>query len=118
MTTLVLVVVVLIILVAVSLVTVWRAESRIAAIRHDVQELQSRLERSVLNAPDSLVGVQQCIRDLDARYELMKRSLMKVLVPIRSNAQDIAELDDDLARLQRLYEELKKGEFPPPSAAA
>lgn len=59
------------------------------------------------------------ILQLESGVESLKGNLMKVLIPIRQNSEDIDLLDDDLHRIQRLVDELKKRkeELPPPSAS-
>lgn len=58
------------------------------------------------------------IRELDQCVESLKVHMMKLLKPIRQNAEDIDLLDDDLMRIQNLVDELKKRErvsTPPPA---
>lgn len=109
--------VILALLVLIALTAVARVDASITALKKDVNKLQEQLAKGIPGAPDGLEGVHQRMQELDARYELLKKNFMKILSPIRSSAEDIAQLDDDLARLQKLYEEIKKGASTPPSAA-
>jgi septal ring factor EnvC (AmiA/AmiB activator) len=88
--------VVLSVVALVSTAAAWRSESRVKVL-HRRQESDHK----------KLV-------ELDERFDSLKTNFMKVLKPIRQNAEDIDQLDDDLARIQRLVEELKKGEAQPP----
>lgn len=109
--------VVAILLVLTVLVTAWKAESGLLALHKELASIKEKLERGPFR---DLSAVTQKLQELDARYELLNKSFMKVLVPIRQSAEDIDELDADLERLQKLYEELKKREElngSPPSAA-
>lgn len=60
------------------------------------------------------------IKDLGERVDVLKINFMKVLRPIRQNAESIDEIDDDLTRMQKqiddLNRELKKREENPPSS--
>ena len=50
------------------------------------------------------------------RCDLLEESFMKVLAPIRQNTEDLAQLDDDIIRIDKRIDELKsRGE--PPAAA-
>lgn len=76
----------------VSIASAWKMSNQMRDMKRDVEDLRIR--------------TQEC----DARYELLCKDFMHVLVPIRQNAEYIDQLDDDLVRLQGLYEELKKRE--------
>lgn len=85
--------------VVVALRTVWRVDASVLVLRTELEALKNQFKA------------------LDARQEILGRNLNKILVPIHQTAEDIAELDHDLERLQQLYEELKKQEGSPPAAA-
>ncbi len=96
----------------------WKHDNAVRSLRKDVDQLKALLEKR--QPPFDLVGIRERLQECDARYEHLHTSFMKILVPIRQNAEDIDTLDDDLARLQKLYEELKKREETngsPPAAA-
>jgi chromosome segregation ATPase len=99
--------------------TTLRAENDIRSLKKEVASLQSALQERAKGAPTDLEKLGHRIKEFDIRLELLRNQFMKILSPIRQNAEDIEELDDDLARLQGLYEELKKrGELVPPPVAA
>jgi len=61
------------------------------------------------------------IKDLVERMDSLKTNFMKVLRPIRQNAESIDELDDDLGLLQKRIDEMakelkKRQEENPPTA--
>lgn len=98
--------------------TTIRRESDIRFLKKEVTSLQSALQERARGAPTDLEKLGHRIKEFDIRLELLRNQFMKILSPIRQNAEDIEELDEDLARLQSLFEELKKrGELPPPVAA-
>lgn len=79
-----------------------------------------KLEADLRAVLKELDAVHAKMQDHLDRYDTLKKNFMKVLLPIRTNAEDVAELDDDLERLQLLYEKLKKQveDMTPPPASS
>jgi chromosome segregation ATPase len=108
-----------VLILAVVVYTTLRRENDIRSLKKDVISLQSALQERAKGAPTDLARLGLRIKEFDIKLELLRNQFMKILVPIRQNSEDIDELDADLARLQGLYEEIKKrGELEPPPAAA
>jgi hypothetical protein len=90
--------VVLLGLVVVSVAGAWRADTAARHLRTELDELRVHMG------------------EVCTRCDLLEESFMKVLAPIRQNTEDLAQLDDDIIRIDKRIDELKsRGE--PPAAA-
>lgn len=99
--------------------TTLRAQEDILLLKKEVASLQTALQARAKGAPTDLEQIGNRLKEFEVRFDVLRGQVMKILVPIRQNSEDIDELDADLARLQGLYEELKKrGEIVPPPVAA
>lgn len=125
---LILIGVIFVLMLVVVVFTNMRQENDIHALKKEVKSLQSDLQSragdapSVRCSPDELEKLGHRIKEFDIKLELLRNQFLKILAPIHQNAEDINELDDDLARLQARYEELceelkNREESPPPVAA-